>query len=353
MPGQNSCTYTDKKTLTEFLMRITCSLAGLLCVAHVATAQQNGEPWVGRSVMVVQQGAQFRVQVEEPTPAPLGMVLEVSQVNGPWLWFKGQRGWIKQSDVLPRNQAVEYFTDQIKRNPTSQAYQHRGIAQAALGSFDRAVTDFTEAIRQDPNNVAAYNDRGNARRKLGQLDGALADFTAAIKRGARHPAVYTNRGLVRHEQGNFDQALADFNSALQIDPQFAPAWEAGGAARQAKGDAVKAIANYRRAIEIDSTFDRAHNNLAWLLATSPDEEIRDGAAAVRHATKANELASYSDAGYLDTLATAFAEMGEFEQAVTRAKEALEKAADPQKPAIEARLKLYEQDKPFRASRVAD
>ena len=319
MPGQDSCTYTDEKTLTEFLMRITCSLVGLLCVAHGATAQQNSEPSVGQSVMVIQQGAQFRVQGEQSMPAPLGIVLEVSQVNSQWLWFKGQRGWLKQSDVVARDQVIRYFTDQIKRNPTSQAYQQRGVAQAALGQFDEAVADFTEAIRRDANSVAAYNDRGNARRKLRKMDEALADFSATIERGARHPAVFTNRGLVRHEQGNFDQALADFNSALQIDPRFAPAWEASGAARQAKGDAAKAIANYRRAIEIDSEFDRAHNNLAWLLATSPDEEIRDGAAAVRHATKANELASYSDAGYLDTLAAALAETRQFEQAVTRAK----------------------------------
>lgn len=319
--------------------------------ACVSIAQD--EMRVGERVMVVQEGAQFRVQGGDPTPAPLGMTLKVSQVDGPWLWFKGQRGWIKQNDVVPRDQAIDYFTDQINRNPTSQGYHHRGIGQAALDKFDRAVTDFTEAIRRDANNVAAYNDRGNARRKLGRWDEALADFGAAIERGARHPAVYTNRGLVRHEQGNYDQALADFNAALQIDPQFAPAWEAGGAARQAKRDDSKAIANYRRAIEIDPDFDRALNNLAWLLATHADAQLRDAAAAVRHATKANELTNYSDAEYLDTLAAVLAETGQFEQAIRRAKEAIDKAPDEQKSTIEARLNLYEEGKPFRVSRVVE
>ena len=329
--------------------RVMLAAIGLVATCLAPTSPAQDEAWVGRRVMVVREGVQFRVKGEPSTPAPVGMVLEVSRVKGRWLWGEGPRGWVKQSDVVPQDQAIDHFTAQIDRKPTSKAYQYRGIAFAALGQFDESVNDFAEAIRRDADNVAATNDRGNALRKLGRLDEALADFNTVIERGVRHPAVFTNRGLVWHEKGDDDRALEDFNTALQIDAQFAPAWEAGGAARQAKGDAGKAIANYRRAIELAPDFHRAHNNLAWLLATDQDADLRDGAAAVRHATKANELSHYSDAGYLDTLAAALAEAGQFDDAVQRSKEAIEKASDDRKTAIQQRLKLYESEKAFRAS----
>lgn len=311
---------------------------------------QPDKLWEGQRVMVVRDGAQFLVQGErQNAPAPLGTVLEVSNTNGPWLWFKGQRGWLKQSDVALYDKAIKHFTDEIQRNPTALAYHGRGIAHAAMENFEKASDDFTEAIRRDESNIAAFNDRGNAFRKLGRLDEALADFTAVINRGVRHAEIYTNRGLARHEKRDYDQALTDFNTAIEIDSRFAPAWDGGGAAREAMGEFAKAIANYKKAIAVDPNFDRAHNNLAWILATHPDAKFRDAEDAIRHATKACELTSFSDAGYLDTLAAAHAEAGQFDQAIAREKEALDKASTEEKAAIKERLQLYESSKPFRVS----
>ncbi len=308
---------------------------------------QQDVPSEGQRVMVVRDGVQFRVKGEsQNAPAPLGIVLEVSKVNDQWLWFKGQRGWLNQSDVVLYDKAIDYFTAEIQRDPSPQAYRQRGIAHAAMANFENSVADFTEVIRRDQDDVATYNDRGNALRKLGRFDKALADFTAVIDRGVRHPAVYTNRGLVRYGKQEYDLALIDFNAAIALDDRYAPAWDAGGAAREAMGDFAKAIANYKQAVDVDSNFDRGHNNLAWILATHPDPQIRNAENAVRHATKACDLTSYSDAGYLDTLAAAYAEAGQFDQAIKRAKEAIEKASTEEKAAIQARLELYESGKTF-------
>ena len=314
-------------------------------------SHQQLESWEGRRVMVVREGVQFRVKGESKNvPAPLGTILEVSSVNGQWLWFKGQRGWMEQKDVVPYDKAIDHFTAEIQRDPSTQAYRERGIAHAAMTNFDKAIPDFTEAINRDPNDVATYNDRGNAYRALGQLDEALTDFTTAIDRGVRHPAVFTNRGLVWAEKEDHDKALADFNSAISIDDRFAPAWDAGGAVREAKGDFARAIANYKKALEVDPNFDRAHNNLGWIMATNPGAQYRNAQAAIRHATKACELTSYDDAGYLDTLAAAYAEAGQFDEAVKWAKKALDKVSPEQKEAIGERLQLYEMKSPFRHTR---
>jgi len=91
------------------------------------------------------------------------------------------------------------------------------------------------------------------------------------------------------------------------------------------------------------------NSLAWLLATCPNGECRDGKKAVELARKACELTQYKVFAYLDTLAAACAEAGDFKEAVVWQKKSLESAglpADISGPAKE-RLQLYEAKKPFR------
>lgn len=336
-----------RKPVAFWCLAITMSV-----LAGESLAQQE-DTWTGKQVMIARDGIQLRAGSEVLAPLPLGAVLEVSNVNGQWLWFKGRRGWIDQNAVVPVDKAVEYFTTAIENSPTSQSYHHRGIAHAALGQFQKAEEDFSGAIQRDAANIPAYNERGNARRELGKLDEAIADFDEVIRQGVQHPAVFTNRGLARHDQGKYDEALPDYNAAIAIDAKFAPAWEAGGSTRQAQGNLPKAISNFRRAIELDDSFDRAHNNLAWILATTSDDQLRDATQAIQHATKACELVAYTDAGYLDTLAAAMAEAGRFDEAVKRAKEAIEKATTEQKPAIEMRLRLYEAGQTYREPAATD
>ena len=92
----------------------------------------------------------------------------------------------------------------------------------------------------------------------------------------------------------------------------------------------------------------AMNNLASLLATSPNSGDRDGKRAVELATEAAKLARQTNSGNpyllyeaLDTLAAAEAESGDFAAAVATQREAIEKAAEAQRESLRERLKLYE------------
>jgi cytochrome c-type biogenesis protein CcmH/NrfG len=89
--------------------------------------------------------------------------------------------------------------------------------------------------------------------------------------------------------------------------------------------AREAIAQYREVLSRKPDSIQALNNLAWLLATSSDDTLRDGAEAVRLAEKACRLNEYKDPATLGTLAAAYAEAGRFADAVTTTQKALDLA----------------------------
>ena len=343
--------------LTLSFKRLPVVLAVLvISLATVAAQEKPGDesgenPATAKSVaplvMVIRIDAELMSGSSVVGKAALAEILTGGEVNGQWLWIPSVNGWIQQSDVVPVDRAIEHFTAQIKQTPTSRAYFERGAARVSLGEYEPAVVDFSKSIELDSANLPAINDRGTTYRRLGQPEKAKADFDTVIERGVRHSAAFTNRGLTWLDLGNTEQAMVDLHVALGLDPRFAPAWEASGAVREAMGHTAKAIDNYRIAVELDPAFALAWNNRAWLLGTAADPSLRNGALAVEFATKACELTGYQKADVLDTLAAAYAEAGDFEQAVRRAKEAIAKADAKHTPAIEKRLALYEAGKSYR------
>src|SRR5262245_3020340 len=101
------------------------------------------------------------------------------------------------------------------------AYNSRGIAWRRKGNYDRAIADYTEAIRLDPKYVLAYNNRCFAWYLKKDYDRAIADCNEAIRLDPKHAQAYNNRGIVWHEKGDLDRAFADFNEAIRLDPKIA------------------------------------------------------------------------------------------------------------------------------------
>ena len=115
--------------------------------------------------------------------------------------------------------------------------------------------------------------------------------------------------------------------------------------KQGKVEEAKAV--LRDALEgirkdADSGMAFRQYTLAWVLATWPDSEFRDGRIALSYAQKAVAATNRRNAGYLDTLAADYAETGDFAAAVTAEKEALALMKDGKmKDEAESRLTLYE------------
>lgn len=111
----------------------------------------------------------------------------------------------------------------------------------------------------------------------------------------------------------------------------------------------KAMANYAEAIKLNPKDTRPYERLAWVLATVPKDELRDGKKAVEYAKKACELTDWKNPDYLATLSVAFAESGDFKEAIkwqTKALEAPELEKDKGEE-YRQRLKMYENGKPYR------
>lgn len=109
------------------------------------------------------------------------------------------------------------------------------------------------------------------------------------------------------------------------------------------------MSDYAEAIRLDPKYASAINNRAWLWATSKVDRCRNGKVAVEEATKACELTGWKNPGYIDTLSCAYAEIGDFEQAIRWQKKALEDPAYQKDESENAQVKLtlYGKKQPFR------
>jgi len=135
------------------------------------------------------------------------------------------------------------------------------------------------------------------------------------------------------ESGRPEQALKHFTRAMAIAQQAQEPREGATQALLALGRAREAAMQYRGLLEIHPTDSAVANNLAWLLATSTDPQVRNGPEAVDLAEKAVKSPGGHNARFLDTLAAAYAEVGRFEEAIATAQEARNLA----KSAFENRL----------------
>lgn len=156
-------------------------------------------------------------------------------------------------------------------------YNARGFHYAGKSDYDRAIADYTEAIRLDPKYVLSYNNRGNAYLDKGDSDRGIADYNQAMRLDPKDALAYYNRGNAYYDKGDDDRAIADFAEAIQLDPKYEYAYVNLGDAYRAKGDYDRAIANYAEAVRLDPTDVLAYYNrgLANLYAGAVPKALTD------------------------------------------------------------------------------
>jgi Flp pilus assembly protein TadD len=169
------------------------------------------------------------------------------------------------------------------RRKQSANHVRQDLTGFETGECDKAIADFTEAIRLDPQNVSTYHDRGLALDEKGDYDGAIADFTAAIQLDPNQSHPYLCRGNVWSQKGEHDKAIVDFTEAIKLDREDASPFYNRGNAFADKGDLESAISDYTEAIRGDPENAAAHFNrgLAWDRKGAHEKAVADFDAAIR------------------------------------------------------------------------
>ncbi len=235
--------------------------------------------------------------------------------------------------ILPWVQVV------ADRSQVVLALTGRGIAYHARRDYDRAIKDYDEAIRLDPQCAAALTNRGNTWVNKGNYDAAIRDCDEALRIEPKCIQAFVNRGLAHAGKGDQDKAIMDLDQAARLGSEDARVFLYRGRAWCAKGDCGKAISDYERAIRLDPKCRAAYRCQAWLLSTCPQAKYRDGPRAVDAATRACELSGWSAAADWETLAAAYAECGRFDEAAKWQEKALQDAAHAKVTGEEGRQRL--------------
>ena len=209
------------------------------------------------------------------------------------------------------------------------------------------VTHVLAAIERGDSKGVGFFIRGTIWLDKKQFDRALDDLDEAIGRGCPGAQVFSNRGMAWLAKNDYGQAIADFDEAIRLDPSDGLFFNNRGRARDKQGDYAKASADLREAIRLTPTLPNSYKNLAWLLATCPDPEFRDGRQAVSHAKYALELTGGKMVEWFDILAAAHAEAGDFQAAIDWQTRCVEAAPETMNQELVGRLATYRSHQPFR------
>lgn len=280
------------------------------------------------------------------------------------------------------DEALEHLNKVIDLNDkTGNGYILRARLQAAKGDNAKAEEDLNAALKVNPTNLAALLMRAEIRARDERFELAEGDVNRALELQPSIPQAILLRAGIYAAQEKFTKAIGDLEKLLKLDPTNAEIRLQIGTfyvadqrptkaieifsdvikddpenwmALRSRGDAylstarqADAIADFEAALKLKADSDGLLNNLAWVLATSPDDKLRDGKRAIELATKACELTEYKAAHILSTLASGYAETGDWENALKWSTKAVELGKETDVEQLKQELKSYEQKKPWR------
>ena len=232
---------------------------------------------------------------------------------------------LERANVFATEEAL--MRDTLAKNPAAaDAHNDLGSILARRQDFSAAVNEFNTAFQQRPEDANIRLNLGQAMAMQGRLDLAAEHYQAALKLRPGDPLIHLKYGQILSQQGKVRPAILQLQAGIIFQNRGQPAADTRihlAALYYQTGHYRRATAQLRLAIQTDTNSVDAANNLAWILATCPNHQLRDGAEAVTWAERACRLSGFTSATPISTLAAAYAEAGRFTEAVETANRALQ------------------------------
>jgi tetratricopeptide (TPR) repeat protein len=241
-------------------------------------------------------------------------------------------------------------------------YQEKGDKEKAMDEVDRALKlkpDFPMAIRTRAL-LLAENKR---------FDDAIGELEKLRKLDPKDTKTLLQLAVLYGIQKKVDQAIDAYSAVLDEEPEEWRALQGRADLCLNFGKHAEAVADYEKAMKLHpkgeellkdpdnealvKNLQSLLNNFAWVLATSPDDKLRDGKRAIQLATEACELSQYKLAYILSTLAAAYAETGDFDAAVKWSSKAVEIGDPKHNESLKKELETYKAKKPMRERLTGD
>ena len=233
--------------------------------------------------------------------------------------------------------------------------------------YAEAKKQLDRVLRRQADQPALLFARSRANIGLKDYDAAILDLEAAIDQLGEDPALLIQLAFYYEVAERSERAIEIFGDAIKAigEPEDdgarklkAEAIRGRGDARLSIGDHAAAVPDYEKALKLVPDDDGVLNNLAWVLSTSPDDAVRNGKRALELAKKAVEVTESKKPHIISTLASAYAEVGDFEQAREWSAKAVELAKEQADDAemiehLEKELTFYQRNEPFRERKTRE
>ncbi len=206
-------------------------------------------------------------------------------------------------------------------------------------------------LNRSPENDVALVGLAGIEVVRGQTDDAITHYRQALALRDGNAAAHYGLAIALSRQRKIDEAIAHWQRSLEIQPDSTDARNYLGAALAGIGRTREAIEQWQQTLAFDPDNGNAANNLGWILATSADPALRDGAKAVAYAKRATDLPGGDNPLVYRTLAAAYAENGQFAEAISAAEHAKQLAQAARNSALVSELdrclELFRQQRTLR------
>jgi tetratricopeptide (TPR) repeat protein len=353
---------------------------------------ESDEPNADNYIQVAQQlmmtGDKFDDAMQKEAIRILDKAIEIAPKNPATLTMRARVNMISENleeAVKDTSRAIELDKNNL------EALLLRGSILSELERYDEALADINKAIRLQPT-FGAFQLRSMIYSQQQDFEKAIADIALLLNSDPENSLFLRQLAILFNANDEPSKAIKLYEKLLKQDPKGS--WETKAAAEKigimqrraaslrglgdahlSTGEHGKAVKDFQEALALGVEIrdleveeeaeepipldDGVLNNLAWVLATSPDDSVRDGKLAVQYATQAAELTEFKEAHILSTLASGYAEVGDFENATKYIQDAIElnKVAgeeavdktrtDSQRESLGKEYESYKQKKPWR------